>query len=88
MARQPKYTRKEKEQKPPREDLLKRVIEAKKLLPKSGITSFFLQLNPDYDNTKGRSRLANVLQFKITDEDVTIKIEALAKLMNTEVIEN
>lgn len=87
MAQTPRYTRKEKESKPPREDLLKRVMAAKEQLPKSGITSFFLQLNPEYDTTSKRSRLANVLQFKITDEDITIKIEALAKLMNTEVVE-
>lgn len=82
-----KYTRKEKEQKPPREDLLKRIIAAKEKLPKSGITSFFLQLNPEYDTVKNRSRLTNALQMKITDEDITIKIEALVKLMNTEIIE-
>lgn len=88
MPRQkPKYTRKEKEQKPPREDLIKRIKEAKEHLPKSGVTSFFLQLNPEYDNVKGKSRLQNVLQLKITDEEVTEKVEALARLMTIPVVD-
>lgn len=84
MTKVKKATRKEKESVPIRDDLKIRVMEAKKALPPSGITSFFMQIYPEYDNTKGRSRLSNVLQTKSTDEDMTAKLEALVIMVQNE----
>jgi hypothetical protein len=74
----PKLTRKEKEASPTREDLVKRVANAKGKLPPSGVSSFFINNYPEYDTVKGRSKVNNVLQFRVTDEDVTVKLEAIA----------
>jgi hypothetical protein len=74
----PKLTRKQKEAAPTREDLVTRVAGAKLKLPSSGVSSFFVNNYPEYDTTKGRSKVNNVLQFRITDEDITVKLEALS----------
>ena len=85
MANNKKLTLKEKQALPLNEDLKIRVLNAKKLLPKSGITSFFLQLNPEFDTVKGRSLLNNVLQSRSTDLLITEKLEKLADIMQTQV---
>lgn len=82
MAQQKRMTRTEKVNTPINEALKRRVLDAKEKLPKSGITSFFLQLSPEYDNVKGRSLLNNVLQTRTTNEDITERLEDLAKLAN------
>lgn len=83
MGRQKKPTRKEKENEPISEDLKIRVLNAKKRLPKSGVTSlFFHYFADDYvDNLKNKSRLNNVLQVRITDEDITKKLEKLVEIL-------
>jgi phosphotransacetylase len=87
MANNKKLTLKEKQALPLNEDLKIRVLNAKKALPKSGITSFFLQLNPEFDNVKGRSLLNNVLQSRSTDERITERLERLVEVMQKEVID-
>ena len=82
MKQQKKPTRKEKELLPIREDLKIRVLNAKKALPSSGVTSFFIELYPQYDNVKGRSLLSNVLQSRSTDSDITEKLEKLVSIIN------
>ncbi len=76
-------TRAEKEAQPLSEDLKIRVLEAKKKLPKSGVTSLFFHYFKDEfnDSTKNKSRLNNVLQCRITDEEITKKLERLAVLL-------
>lgn len=78
-----KQTRKEKEAAPLSSDLKIRVLKAKKLLPASGVTSlFFHYFKEDYtESVKNKSRLNNVLQTRITDEDITKKIEELVVLL-------
>lgn len=87
MAKKKKLTLKEKQALPLNEDLKIRVLNAKKALPKSGITSFFLQLNPEFDNVKDRSLLNNVLQSRSTDERITERLERLVEIMQKEVID-
>lgn len=86
MAQVKKSTRKEKESEPLREDLKIRVMEARKKLPTSGVTSFFLKLYPEYDNVKKRSLLGNVLQGRSTDLDVTEKLEKMVIIIESNVI--
>lgn len=64
-------------------DLKMRVLEVKKKLPKHGITSiFFHYFKDEYnDSVKNKSRLNNVLQCRITDEEITKKLEQLAVLL-------
>lgn len=78
-----KLTRKEKENLPTSDDLKIRVLEAKKELPRNGVTSlFFHYFKKDYtDSVKNKSRLNNVLQTRITDEDITKKLEQLVELL-------
>jgi len=78
-----KQTLKEKKSIPLSEDLKMRVLQAKKNLPSSGVTSlFFHYFGEDYnDSVKNKSRLNNVLQTRITDEDITIKLEELVVLL-------
>jgi|TARA_R110000796_G_scaffold74629_1_gene167801 hypothetical protein len=79
-----KITRKEKEGQTLSVDLKIRVLNAKKELPHSGVTSlFFHYFKEDYKDTiKNKSRLNNVLQTRITDLDMTLRIEQLVKLLN------
>lgn len=60
-----------------------RVLEAKKGLPKNGITSLFFHYfkNEFPDTKKNRSKLSNVLQTRIVDENITLKIEELVQLL-------
>ena len=78
-----KKTLKEKLKVPLSEDLKIRVLEAKKRLPKSGVTSLFFHYFGDEfnDSVKNKSRLNNVLQTRITDENLTKKLEALVELL-------
>lgn len=81
MAKKP--NRKEKETQPLSEDLKIRVLNAKKSLPSSGVTSlFFHYFKKDYkDTVKNKSRLNNVLQTRITDQAITEKLEELVELL-------
>ncbi len=75
-------TLQEKKNKPLSEDLKIRVLNAKKELPKSGVTSLFFHYFSDFaDTVKNRSKLNNVLQTRITDENITLKLEKLAELL-------
>ena len=78
-----KLTRKQKEDEPRSDDLKIRVIKAKQKLPKSGVTTlFFHYFKGEYKGTiKNKSRLNNVLQARLTDEDITIKLEELVALL-------
>ncbi len=77
-----KLTRKKKEVLPTSDDLKIRVLQAKKDLPKSGVTSLFFHYFTNYkDTVKNRSRLNNVLQTRLTDEDITEKLEQLVDLL-------
>lgn len=81
--RKKKITRAEKETKPLSDDLKLRVLKAKKNLPRSGIIPlFFHYYSEEYKETvKTKSRVNNVLQTRITDEDITIKLEELVTLL-------
>lgn len=83
MAKKSKLTRKQKEAIPLSEDLKIRVLEAKKKLPKSGITSLFFHYFAESfpETVKNRSRLNNVLQARITDETITKKLEKLVEIL-------
>lgn len=70
---------------PTTNELKTRVIAVKELLPKSGITSFLINIYPEYNNVKGRSLLSNVLQLRQADLQVTERLEKLAKTLNTNV---
>lgn len=65
------------------EDLKIRVLQAKKRLPKSGITSLFFHYFKDSfkNNKSNKSKLNNVLQTRITDQEITEKLEELAQLL-------
>lgn len=79
-----KETRADKEKKPLSDDLKKRIIAVKSLLPNSGITSLMAFKYPELNTTKKRSLVSNVLQLRITDEDITVKLEKLAETLNAE----
>jgi len=74
---------KEKEVIPLSEDLKIRVLNAKKELPKSGVTSLFFHYfkNEFNESTKNKYRLNNVLQVRITDKNITQKLEQLVELL-------
>lgn len=80
MAKKSKH---KKEKAEDRCALITRVIKAKESLPGSGLSTLFLKKFPEFDTYKKRSRLNNVLQFRVTDEDITLKLEALAAAMTT-----
>lgn len=61
-------------------DLKSRVIEAKRNLP-NVIIPTFLHVFPELNTYKGRSRLTNVLQLRIADEDITQKLERLIEIL-------
>jgi hypothetical protein len=77
-----KQTASEKKRLPADDSLKIRVINAKASLPKSGITSLLVYLFPALDTVKKRSLIANVLQLRSTDKDLTEKLEDLAKQLN------
>jgi hypothetical protein len=62
------------------EELKIRVLNAKKNLPKSGVTSLFFHcFKTELKKTpKTYVKLNNVLQLRVTDEDYTCKLEILA----------
>ena len=62
-------------------DLKKRIIDVKAILPKSGITSLLIFRHPELNNVKKKSLIANVLQLRQTDENITVKLEALAETL-------
>jgi hypothetical protein len=74
---------KKKERAPLKEDLKIRVLNAKKELPRSGITSLFFHYFKDTfnDSVKNKSKLNNVLQLRITDLIITEKLEELVELL-------
>jgi len=62
---------------------IQRVIAVKKRLPKSGITSLFIQQFPNYKPTRMKNKVTAVLQFRSIDADVIEKLESIAdKLSN------
>lgn len=85
MAQKKKPTRREKESEPLKEDLKVRVLEAKKSLPKSGVTSLFFHYFKETfsDTVKNKSKLNNVLQTRVTDKNITEKLEELVELIKT-----
>ena len=66
------------------EDLKIRVLNAKKALPKSGVTSLFFHFfKAEIKKTpKTYVKLNNVLQLRVTDEDYTSKLEILVQRLN------
>ena len=78
---QRRLSRKEKEVQPIDNTLKSRVIEAKKNLPKSGVSSLLTFKYPELDTVKKRSLIGNVLQLRTTDQDITEKLEALAETL-------
>jgi len=76
-----KPTLKEKKSKPLNDELKIRVINVKKKLPTSGITSLLIFKYPELDNVKKRSQISNVLQLRQTDQDITEKLETLAETL-------
>jgi len=66
-----------------RADLKIRVLEAKNKLPSHGLTAlFFHYFKNDFTNsTKNKSKLSNVLQTRITDENMTVKLEELVDIL-------
>ena len=67
-----------------KDELKKRVLDAKLKLPKRGVTNlFFHQFEREFKrNEKNLSRLNNVLQLRVVDEEITIKLEKLVSLLN------
>jgi hypothetical protein len=63
------------------DDLKKRVIEAKKLLPPF-FGSTFLHVYPEYQTEKGRTKFTNVLQLRSSDVEITEKLEKLIEILN------
>lgn len=83
--KQPKRPTAEEKKRVPADDSLKiRVINAKALLPKSGITSLLIFQFPELDTVKKRSLMSNVLQLRTTDKDITEKLEALVITLKTD----
>lgn len=77
-------TLKQKQSQPLSSELKKRILEVKERLPSSGLTSLIVFKFPEYDNVKKRSLISNVLQLRQTDEDITEKLEDLAKSLEQE----
>jgi hypothetical protein len=77
---------KKKERAPLKEDLKIRVLNAKKMLPRSGVTSLFFHYFKDNfnDSVKNKSKLNNVLQIRITDQEITEKLEELVELLTSQ----
>ena len=73
---------KKKERAPLKEDLKIRVLNAKKMLPRSGVTSLFFHYFKD--SVKNKSKLNNVLQIRITDQEITEKLEELVELLTSQ----
>ena len=78
-----KMTLKEKQAVPLDSELKKRIIDVKDRLPKSGLTSILVFKHPELDTVKKRALISNVLQLRTTDEDLTIKLEAIAESLQS-----
>lgn len=63
--------------------LKQRVINAKKELP-HGIVPLFTHVFPEFDTYKKRSRVQNVIQLRIADQDITEKLEQLVERLKDE----
>lgn len=63
------------------DDLKQRVIKAKKDLPPYFMGAF-LHVFPEYQDQKGKSRVTNVLQLRVADEEITGKLEKLVNILN------
>jgi len=61
-------------------ELIQRVIDVKKQLPSSGVTSLFVSMFPEYKQPAKRKKITAVLQFRSTDETI---IELLEKISST-----
>ena len=79
-----KPTAEEKKRLPTDDSLKIRVINAKASLPKRGITSLLVYQFQHLDTVKKRSLIANVLQLRTTDLDITDKLEDLVKQLNSD----
>jgi hypothetical protein len=88
MKKIKKPTAEEKKRIPTDDSLKIRIINAKALLPKSGITSLLIFQFPELDTVKKRSLMSNVLQLRATDKDITEKLEALVKTLSTKKLTN
>lgn len=83
MAKSRKLTRAQKESRPKSDDLKIRVLQAKKNLPTGVSSLFFHYFKDEYtDSVKNKSRLNNVLQTRVTDKDMTEKLEQLVELLD------
>ena len=67
---------------PTSDDLKQRVINVKKRLPPQ-IVPLFVTVFPSFDTYKKRSRISNVLQLRIADEQITAKLETLAEKLES-----
>lgn len=63
------------------EDLKVRVLEAKKKLPKSGVTSLYFHYFEIPENSSKRTKLNNVLQLRSVDEKITQRLETLVEVL-------
>lgn len=81
-------TAEEKKRVPADDSLKVRVINAKALLPKSGITSLLIFQFPELDTVKKRSLMSNVLQLRTTDLNITEKLEALVQTLQNSNLTN
>lgn len=71
-----------KEAEPRADDLKIRVLKAKQQLPSSGVTSLYFHYYKEHeDSAKNRAKLTNVLQTRITDVEITERLEDLVKLL-------
>ena len=57
-----------------------RVEAAKKALPNS-VVPLFLKKFPEYNTYKKKSRVSNVVQGKVQDETILLKLEELADIL-------
>ena len=88
MKREKRPTAEEKKRVPADDSLKIRVINAKALLPKSGITSLLIFQFPELDTVKNKSLMSNVLQLRTTDLKITEKLEALVVTLQNSNQEN
>lgn len=61
-------------------EFITRLEAAKSALP-SGVVPLFLKKWPEFNTYKKKSRLSNVVQGKIVDEDVLKKLEELVEIL-------
>lgn len=61
-------------------EFITRLEAAKADLPNS-VVPLFLKKYPQYDTYKKKSRVTNVVQGKVQDEQILIKLEELAEIL-------